>query len=238
MKQSRGSSRGAQETFPFWSFMKVTILVVSVIFLVSLSVHAKDPAVGGMYGTGKGFVLGDFNGYNQDQEYMEVGRYGGGQGRFQAGDNFGITAGANGGAFVGKNTEVLKPRLGVEFGGRLSFNTSNKIESFYEWTPGLAAGLQMRAFGLSVLPTFKYGVAIGNLGKTAWTPRSHFNVYGPGLYVSAGECAASYSRTVIADNILIEDLDVSVYNMGYRYEKSLGLRDQHQHILMYRFDLR
>jgi hypothetical protein len=221
--------------------MKHLLVFVTSLFVGILSSKQAYPdgiAFGATTGTAKGVSIGDFRVFDQSVKQFGVDRYGFGDSRLQAGDNLGIHLNSTGGMLLGSMEESgIKPRLGLEYGGRLVANTASKVESYYLWLPALAAGPQIKVVGIEIFPSFRYGASLGNFGKMGLSPDIAFGSYGPGVAINLWFINLGYSRTVTNKKNSIEDFAVQVGKLYYRHEKTNGLKSEYQHIGMYKFDL-
>lgn len=230
------------------------LLLISSSAFAGQQMQQETPAVGVYYDQNNqaALTVGDFNLFDQNQTYYKLRRYGGGGGRMQLGNslspkfdpNFGLNAyGDNGTVILGLDKDehnAVFPEIGLEFlNGRFSYNTSDKIQDFYEGFVGPSVGIHADIAGCRILPLVRGGGAAGTLGKNGLVPNANL-AYGYAGHISCYVLDVSYGQLYLYDkhrDLNMEDLS-AVVNIGERFkigaqmEHSKGLFDQTSYTIM------
>jgi hypothetical protein len=186
---------------------------------VIVGLHAEN----GFYG-----VAGlDTNHFNQGDKYMGIYRYGYGHGGFSLGNGIGLRMQSNSGwRWLGglREAEGIAPIVALEGGGHLQYNTNSLIHSYYQWTPGLAFGIQTNAKGWRTTMVVQAGPTIGNYSSPNMIPYIESRI-GAGFYTNAGPLNLGGTLSRIGPHSgLSVDLLIKVdgFYLGSRYEHSEG----------------
>jgi hypothetical protein len=134
-------------------------------------------------------VVEDDHHFRQKGKVLGVTRYGFAQSRLEIGSSTGVNLAAVSGitVFGLDERQRFSPHVGIEpFSSRLSWNTSDKRESFYEWLPMVSIGPQFATGSCRILPLVKGGASVGNLGYSGIRPR-FARAYGTGAHMNCSQ---------------------------------------------------
>jgi hypothetical protein len=211
----------------------VLTLFLTLLSKLCLASSQSPVGIGSLVSTEGGasdyeMVLESNHHFQQRPGFMDLRQYGFGQSRVELGSSIGFTASAVSGiTVIGlRGHESFSPHLGIEpFNGKLSINSSDHRQGYYEWLPMVAFGPQFGAGHCRFLPLIRGGGAVGNLGRQDNLPRAHAS-YGAGSHLNCPMVNFATELTRISER---ENVDIGATDLNIRITPKtweLGMRGE------------
>jgi len=209
----------------------------------------------GIYADDKGkfgVVIGDQNLFDQTNLFYGSPRYGGGEGRMQLGNNFGININSDTGFIINgldrSEHNTIAPMFGMEpLSSRLQLNTSSYIQDYFQAFSGLSFGPQIDINGYRILPIIKAGPGYGTIGHTGFMPKV-YPTYGYGVHGVFDKFKISYGEVKYnsfnLQHLRYNTTDGSAMyrfgkdtDLGLQYDYTNGIVRSNSYTILLRFDI-
>lgn len=218
--------------------------IIILLFLITFAfaekpaevAKPKTPGLGVVTGNAQGIIVGDYNLFPQDKLIYGVKRYGGGFSYFRIGEGRSISMSSNTGFFLYDPVYPINFVVALEpTNGNLHWDSNEKSESFYEWLPMAATGIQaLYGEDYRMVLVYRYGYSFGNLKHNGISPKGHL-AKGYSFYFNNDNKGIGYNYVKIDKDKVIENFEIHFRNIGAKYGRVIGEREEKSIIILIRF---